>query len=1054
MLRVRPTPFGRPAAERLRQLISDIKADDPLVPVTVLVPTNYVGVSIRRQLASGELGQVTSAGTGLVGIDLLTPYRMAELFGAPILAEVGRRPVSNPVVAAAVRGVLNNDPGLFAGVLEHPSTERSLVRLHRELRDLAPDQLDVLAAGGARAADVIRIHRAVDAALCDQWYDEFDLMSAAVEVFATGPALLLERGHILLHLPQDLTLNAAAMLRAAAEHVDMTVLAGVVGVAKADEATAEVCRRLGATLPSVELEPTTADHIVSASDADDEVRTVVRHLIDALRSGTPLERMAVLYGSDEPYGRLLDEQLRAAGIARNGDAVRTLAETLVGRTVLALLGLPDRSFRRADVLDLLASAPIRKRDGQPGLAPVNAWERVARRAGVVGGLSEWNRRLGQLITDHRGDVDELQMTDPESLRITQLGREIRQAEQLLEFVTELADRLGPGVVPTTWSGIGTWARSLLARYLGSGDDRHEWPDLEVEAAERIDAAFDRLAGLDEVEPTTSLLVFRRTLELELDSGLGRVGSLGEGLFVGRVGQALGLDLDRVFVLGMAEGTFPGRRSDDSLMPDAERSALDGALAQRSNDVNNDHRLFLAALASASVERILFFPRGDLRRSSERVHSRWLLDTAEQLAGERRQPEDLHRDAHDPSITWISEVPSFVAGIRRSSFPATEQEYDLASLLAHHEAGLAPRDHDLRDQSLAYSQGIELIEARGSRRFTRFDGNLSNVVTAEGVRTDVVSPTRLEGWAACPHRYLFQSVLGVAPVERPDEVLRISPLDQGSLVHNVLDLFVTARLEAMNAGDHWTPAEAQRHMTALADEECDRVEARGQVGKDIFWRRDRRVILNDLVAFLEQEGRREIQGAVVQSELGFGIDGARQRPVPLDLSNGQTVRFRGSIDRVERAADGRIIVIDYKTGNAQRFTGLTEEDPDKRGTKLQLPVYAHAARVALGEPNAAVHAAYWFITEEPGRWKWVGLNVNEQVMRRFDEVVSLIINGINAGVFPHHPDPRETTMYVSCEYCDPDGLGTRDLRTNWMRKRLDPAVIVYTELAEPEAVLDV
>ena len=33
------------------------------------------------------------------------------------------------------------------------------------------------------------------------------------------------------------------------------------------------------------------------------------------------------------------------------------------------------------------------------------------------------------------------------------------------------------------------------------------------------------------------------------------------------------------------------------------------------------------------------------------------------------------------------MPSFVAGLRRLAFPATVQEHDVASLLAHHEAEL-------------------------------------------------------------------------------------------------------------------------------------------------------------------------------------------------------------------------------------------------------------------------------------------------------------------------------------------------------------------------------
>ena len=50
--------------------------------------------------------------------------------------------------------------------------------------------------------------------------------------------------------------------------------------------------------------------------------------------------MAILYGAAEPYAALVHEQLEAAGIADNGAAVRTLAESVLGRSLLSLLALP------------------------------------------------------------------------------------------------------------------------------------------------------------------------------------------------------------------------------------------------------------------------------------------------------------------------------------------------------------------------------------------------------------------------------------------------------------------------------------------------------------------------------------------------------------------------------------------------------------------------------------------------------------------------------------------------------------------------------------------
>lgn len=151
--------YGAEAAEALRVRISEAKGAEPLATVTVVVPSNQVGVSIRRQLASGALGSVGGVGIGLIGVDFLTPYRLAELLGASALAAEGRRPVSTPVVSAAIRHVLRADPGVFAPVVEHPATEAALVSSYRELRDLSEAALRSLAARSDRAREVVRVCR-------------------------------------------------------------------------------------------------------------------------------------------------------------------------------------------------------------------------------------------------------------------------------------------------------------------------------------------------------------------------------------------------------------------------------------------------------------------------------------------------------------------------------------------------------------------------------------------------------------------------------------------------------------------------------------------------------------------------------------------------------------------------------------------------------------------------------------------------------------------------------------------------------------------------------
>ena len=132
--------YGRDAAEALQAEIVAAKGAEPLAPVTVVVPSNHVGVAARRLLASGRLGPTTSSpdGVGLVAVTFLTTYRLAELLGAPVLAGEGRRPVSTPVITAAVRARARPPmPGMFGAGRRAPGHRVRPRRLRiAELRDL------------------------------------------------------------------------------------------------------------------------------------------------------------------------------------------------------------------------------------------------------------------------------------------------------------------------------------------------------------------------------------------------------------------------------------------------------------------------------------------------------------------------------------------------------------------------------------------------------------------------------------------------------------------------------------------------------------------------------------------------------------------------------------------------------------------------------------------------------------------------------------------------------------------------------------------------------
>jgi hypothetical protein len=1041
------TPYGPPAAAALRDAVAAGKAGDPLAPVTVIVPSNHVGVAARRHLAATTTEPPSGRGVGIAAVTFATTYRVAELLGAAALAGDGRKPVSIPVLAAAMRAELADRSGLFAPVATHPATESALVAAYRELRDLAPAALDAVASAGPRAGEVVRLARAVRARLAPEWYDEQDLLAAAsARAGSPGAAAL---GAVVVHLPQRASEHGARLLAALAEHRPATVVAGLTGVPEADEEVLATVTRLGAlgTPPDGTGDPTAGvaaerTTVLTASDADEEVRAAVRAIVAAVRAGTRLDRIAVLHASAEPYARLAHEQLTAAGVPTNGAAVVPLAARVAGRTLLDLLALPSGGFRRQDVFAWLASAPVLH---HRRLVPTTAWERLSRDAAVVAGRADWDERLEHhaVQCERRAVEAELDDEAPE----WQPARErsdARRARELRDFVIGVVDGLaGAAARPRPWSEHAAWAQRWLEHLLGGAARRDGWDVTERRAAERVEEALRRLGALDAVEPAASLDVFHRTLQLELEGDLGRVGRLGEGVLVGSVEMGIGLDLDLVVVLGLAEGSFPTTVRDDSLLPDAERARAGGALPLRGARVAQQHRQLLASLAGARTH-LLCTPRGDLRRSAERVPSRWLLDVCSHLddGGARWWTADLAA----ASAPWVRHVASFDAGLRAAESPATEQEHRLRALLAAGGDLAAVDDPTIR-------LGSDVLTARRSPAFTRFDGNLAGLpVPSPVART--TSPTRLERWADCPHRHLVEDLLRAAPVENPEDSLTITPLDKGSLVHEALERFlreVLARPVAARPapGGAWTAADADR-LVEIGQELCDRYEASGLVGRQIFWRRDRRRLLDDLVATLavDSEHRAAARTAPAFAELAFGFVEDSIDAVEVELPDGRTLRVRGRIDRVDVADDGTLHVIDYKTGSYHDgYRAILGDDPVGGGTKLQLPLYGLAGRVARRDPAAAVRADYWFVTSRGGFTR-CGYDVTDDVLDRTTQVLDVIVRGIDAGVFPPHPPERSTFFRVGCHVCDPDGLGTAELRTQWERKRDDPALHEYAELAEP------
>ena len=214
-----------------------------------------------------------------------------------------------------------------------------------------------------------------------------------------------------------------------------------------------------------------------------------------------------------------------------------------------------------------------------------------------------------------------------------------------------------------------------------------------------------------------------------------------------------------------------------------------------------------------------------------------------------------------------------------------------------------------------------------------------------------SATQLELYGRCPFRFFAQELLNLQPLHDPEE--DDSALKRGNFIHRILYHFYAAHGEAAERAENLATNIAElRHQGREIAEEM------GLVG--FFWDRELERLLGSddtgeregvLPRFLRLQAAAANPAMPTHFELSFGsYPGMGERDQQSttthyaisDSESGDEVRISGKIDRIDRTADGRFIVFDYKTG---RTPSVADIDI---GLNLQLPLYLLATESLFEE----------------------------------------------------------------------------------------------------------
>lgn len=1002
---------GLPALEALVGALAEVRGGDPLTPATVLVPGPMAALHVRRAL--GRLG-------GVAAVDVVPAGRLAERLAAPALAAAGSTPLPPGGWEEAVRVVLAADPGPFRQVAHHPATVARVAAALRRLRPASAADRQALADGGdgRRARHLVRLLGAAEAATKGH-HDRTGVLAAACSALAAGA----DPGPVVAFCPQGTDPGETGLLAAVAAPGRLQVVLAPTGDPGTDEPLRRLADRLdGAAAwdPPV-MSPAVPDQLVLAPDAEAEARLAVQHVIAALESGMAGHDVAVVtFTGRTGLGRLAD-LLDAAGVPWSGPAGHSVAASVSGRALLGLLKLDSEGWSHAGVLAALGAGPLRRNPARPDLLHPGRLAALARRANVVGGAEQWHERPAAAAQDA------LRRGDPATAA---------ELDDLAALAGELRALLTPP--PTsTWEALSAWAVAVLDHVLDPSSAA--WPAAEVAAHTAVRSAAAGLAVLDGVAdragrqgPTPADLVAALEARLEVTAAPRR-GRVGHGVLVATdPGDLLGATPRLLLLTGVVEGAAPARRAADPLVTDAELQLVSGTASRR--DRRAAARGAVDHAAAAASRTVAFAHRADSQTA--RRPSRWFLGWAGALAG---APAALSADELEAgAFPWLEVVPSFAASVCGVG-AGSVQEQRLATLAALAGSGADP-DHlwssAVVREDPALVRAVQAAVARRSDRFTAWDG-----LVAAGLALDAeVSASALEDWATCPQRYLLRHVLAVAPTDAPGDALDVDGRDRGSLAHAVLAAVVGRGLHRP-PDQPWDEADRAR----LQDELAQRAEAlrqRGALGRGVL--ADLRIdgLKASLLAALDlDDADRAEEGWVpVAVEEGFGD--RHGRPVAVHLPSGRTIRFTGRVDRIDVTDDGRVRVVDYKTGSDRRYVAAAGGGA-AAARLLQLSVYEAAA--AATRPHGEVSSGWWLldVVERDGRA--APIRPNHLTSDAFSAALDAIAAGIEGGAFPADPGEDGFRGPENCRFCPYDRVCRADRVRALQRKADDPALAPWRAL---------
>lgn len=666
---------------------------DPMARIGVLAPSSTNASLARQQLAL--------AGP-MIRVDFLTAERIVLDRGHSALTASGLKPEPPGWLSGTIRAFLASKPealGAHAETLSRSGWSQPLTSALRRLEEAGVAAEDLLTLDDSHAAVLAAVLQHVVDQRGETWASLAETARASLS--GTSPLDGIQ-GVVVLGRHRLAPCVAEALATWLEERPAVRIELGLGPMKPSAASMVE---------PLVVLEATTTPQTLIASTPDEvrECREVVRAVLDAVRGGIPLDRLAVAV-PDTTQIDVLRTHLEDARIPTRFQ----LGVPLSRHPAAVLLGLAIELSRSRRVTDWYAVLRT------PGL-------RLGKQLGIqVTGRGRWRRILS------RSRASGARLADGLSAWIAATEREedIEAATHLRSAVVAIDNAIDAWAAPAPLhEHAARWA-DFLADWLG----RPSAPVVQVLRSVRgpvlsRDEAWEEVQAL--LAESTPDPIARRALLVSEPMGL------------------LGGAFDRTFLLGATEGRLPRQQREDPLLPDRLVEALGerGFQLESAADVRaREARRYRAVLAATTGRIWVSCPRFEMVEGRPQLPSSLLLQDGETYEALRsrmvRQGSRAHLGQAEPER-------------------ATDER---ERLLCHapEDRGAALVNHPTARRVLEYHLAVARVEAGGTP--CAWTGRIpAELLVLPGVE-EACRPGQISGLAADPGDFLLKQ-LGAWPPQR-------------------------------------------------------------------------------------------------------------------------------------------------------------------------------------------------------------------------------------------------------------------------------------------------